>query len=453
MKITKKETYNKNKSSGINEKLISEYYDIIPHMENEIENLLKKFNVKKYDHKITTLLIDIIQNETLKILLSSKKIQKKTKANTKTNSDKPDYNQKNEDNQNNIPNQAPNITSQEIEKKETIDDSPSHLNDESNYVFKADSFDQKNEGSQNSPNIDNLIQPENVESISKNTESASEENVGNAENSKNDQSKENEMEKNSEEAQTKEEEKSGGLFKKISSFFSKKDNEDEKKQEDSEQIEDPSKDTKLNTDNNSIQNEKENLVNDTIQLDDPKSDEKNEEKSSLLANNDKLGETQKMETAKDNSNNNNDNKIGNAENINEKNNTSKENLDKINYDGTEQPNKNDEIKKNNNNENNNANEQEEAEEDVLIIDEESVNQAIREYALKYIYRKKNVDFVYDDPTYEQKDINNVFVDRNIKYPMGFPPHLPDDCSINTILPSWNIQYDFTKKNKNNQYRQ
>ncbi|KEG01308.1 conserved Plasmodium protein, unknown function [Plasmodium vinckei vinckei] len=442
MKITKKETYNKNKSSGINEKLISEYYDIIPHMENEIENLLKKFNVKKYDHKITTLLIDIIQNETLKILLSSKKIQKKTNA--KTNSDKPDFNQKNQDNQNNIPNQVPNTTSQEIEKKETIDDSFSHPNDESNYIFKADSFDQKNEGSQNSPNIDNLIQPENVESISKNTQSASEENVGNAENTKNDQSKENEMEKNSEETQTKEEEKSGGLFKTISSFFSKKDNE-EKQQEDSEKIEDPSKDTKLNTDDNSIQNEKENLVNDTIQLDDPNSDEKNEENSSLLASNDKLGETQEMETAKDNSNNNNYNKIRNAENINEKNNASEENLDKINYDIKEQT--------NNNNANNNPNEQEEAEEDVLIIDEESVNQAIREYALKYIYRKKNVDFVYDDPTYEQKDINNVFVDRNIKYPMGFPPHLPDDCSINTILPSWNIQYDFTKKNKNNQYRQ
>ncbi|CAD2087175.1 conserved Plasmodium protein, unknown function [Plasmodium vinckei brucechwatti] len=450
MKITKKETYNKNKSAGINEKLISEYYDIIPHMENEIENLLKKFNVKKYDHKITTLLIDIIQNETLKILLSSKKIQKRTKANAKTNSDQPDFDKKNQDNQNNIPNQAPNTTSQEIEKKETIDDSPNHPNDEPNYIFKADSYDQKNEGSQNSPNIDNLIQPEHVESISKNAQSASEENV---ENNKNDQSKENEMEKNSEETQTKEEETSGGLFKKISSFFSKKDNEEEKKQEDSEKIEDPSKDTKLNTDNNSIQNEKENLVNDTIQLDDLKSDEKNEEKSSLLASNDKLGETQEMETTKDNSNNNNDNKIENAENINEKNNASEENLDKINYDGTEQPNKNDDNKKNNNNENNNANEQEEAEEDVLIIDEESVNQAIREYALKYIYRKKNVDFVYDDPTYEQKDINNVFIDRNIKYPMGFPPHLPDDCSINTILPSWNIQYDFTKKNKNNQYRQ
>ncbi|VTZ67503.1 conserved Plasmodium protein, unknown function [Plasmodium chabaudi chabaudi] len=441
MKITKKETYNKNKSADINEKLISEYYDIIPHMENEIENLLKKFNVKKYDHKITTLLIDIIQNETLKILLSSKKIQKRTKANTKTNSDQPDFDQKNEDNQ------ATN-TSQEVEKKETIDDSPSHPNDEPNYISKADSFDQKNDGSQISPNIDNLMQSENVESISKNTQSASEENVGNAENNKNDQSKENEIEKNSEEAQPKEEEKTGGLFKTISSFFSKKDNEEEKKIEDSEKTEDPSKDTKLNTDNNSIQNEKENLVNDTTQLDDPKG----EEKSSLLTNNDKSGEAQEMETSKDISKNNNGNKIGNAENINEKNNASEENLDKINYDGTELVNKNDENKKNGKNENNNANVQEEAEDDILIIDEESVNQAIREYALKYIYRKKNVDFVYDDPTYEQKDINNVFVDRNIKYPMGFPPHLPDDCSINTILPSWNIQYDFTKKNKNNQYR-
>ncbi|CXI11272.1 conserved Plasmodium protein, unknown function [Plasmodium berghei] len=451
MKITKKETYDKNKPC-INEKLINEYYDIIPHMENEIENLLKKFNVKKYDHKITTLLIDIIQNETLKILLSSKKIQKRAKK-----TDKLDFDQKNEDN-NNILNQASNTTSQEIEKKETIDNSLTHPNDEPNYISKTNSFDQKNEGPQNSLNIDNVIQSENLESISKNTQSISEENGGNMENAKNDQSKENEMEKNSEEVQPKEEEKNGSLFKKLSSFFSKKNNEEEKK--------DLSKDTKLNNNNNSIQNEKESLVNDTTQLNDSKSSEKNDEQFSILANNDKPGEIQEMETAKDNSNNNksnpndinnnyNNNKIENTENINEKNNPSEEKLDKINinYDGTEHVNKSDENKKSNKNGNNNASDQEGTEEDSLIIDEESVNQAIREYALKYIYRKKNVDFVYDDPTYEQKDINNVFVDRNIKYPMGFPPHLPDDCSINTILPSWNIQYNFTKKNKSNQYRQ
>ncbi|SBT71871.1 conserved Plasmodium protein, unknown function [Plasmodium malariae] len=90
---------------------------------------------------------------------------------------------------------------------------------------------------------------------------------------------------------------------------------------------------------------------------------------------------------------------------------------------------------------NNINEQ------VLIIDEVSVNLAIKEYVLKYIYRKKNDDFLFDELAYQTKDTNNIIIDRNVKYPSGFPPYLPDDCSINTVLPSWNIKYNFNSAKK------
>ncbi|CAG9481746.1 conserved Plasmodium protein, unknown function [Plasmodium vivax] len=89
-------------------------------------------------------------------------------------------------------------------------------------------------------------------------------------------------------------------------------------------------------------------------------------------------------------------------------------------------------------------------EEVLVIDEESINLAIKEYVLKYIYKKKNVDFLYDELATQQKGSNSVgTVDRNVRYPTGFPPYLPDDCSINTILPAWDIKYNFNSSKGEN----
>ncbi|EUD66158.1 hypothetical protein C922_03353 [Plasmodium inui San Antonio 1] len=89
-------------------------------------------------------------------------------------------------------------------------------------------------------------------------------------------------------------------------------------------------------------------------------------------------------------------------------------------------------------------------EEVLVIDEESINLAIKEYVLKYIYKKKNVDFLYDELATQQKESNSAgIVDRKIRYPTGFPPYLPDDCSINTILPAWDIKYNFNSSKGEN----
>ncbi|ETW28700.1 hypothetical protein PFFCH_03829 [Plasmodium falciparum FCH/4] len=127
---------------------LEEYKDIIPDIEIQIENLLKKFHITKYDYKITHFLIDIIQNESLKILKNAKHIKKNIYYNN--------YN----DNDDNI--NYYNINDEHINNNENNDNiynvkENAHINHDTLYEEK---YIQKEEGTIN--HINNNTDMENI---------------------------------------------------------------------------------------------------------------------------------------------------------------------------------------------------------------------------------------------------------------------------------------------------
>ncbi|ETW18133.1 hypothetical protein PFFVO_03025 [Plasmodium falciparum Vietnam Oak-Knoll (FVO)] len=364
---------------------LEEYKDIIPDIEIQIENLLKKFHITKYDYKITHFLIDIIQNESLKILKNAKHIKKNIYYNN--------YN----DNDDNI--NYYNINDEHINNNENNDNiynvkENAHINHDTLYEEK---YIQKEEGTIN--HINNNTDMENI----------------NENNSPNKCSSHmlNDLLNNFNE---------DSAIEKNSHIDVVNNMEDEKVNiNDAEKI-----------DNEKINDEK----NDAEQINDEKNDdEKNDEPELSLSdifntiectsNNIQEQENKDELINKDIPSNN---KTDNKEN---------------NHIPKNNPlNCNDNNQKNLQNIGNNKNK---IRDEVLIIDEESVNLAIKEYVLKTIYRKKNVDFLYEKLEFQQKD--NLMVNRNIKYPSGLPPYLPDDCSVNTILPSWDIKYNFNSSKR------
>ncbi|SOV79915.1 conserved Plasmodium protein, unknown function [Plasmodium reichenowi] len=420
---------------------LEEYKDIIPDIEIQIENLLKKFHITKYDYKITHFLIDIIQNESLKILKNAKHIKKNIYYNN--------YNV-NDDNINYF-----NINDEYINNKENNDNiynvkENAHINHDTLYEEK---YIQKEEGK--------------IKDINNNTDM---ENI-NEKNSQNKCSSHmlNDLLNNFNE---------DSVIEKSSHIDVVNNIEDEKVNiNDAEKI-----------DNEKIENEKidaEQIDNEKIdaeQIDDKKTDAEqiDDKKTDAEQIDDKKINDEQINDEQINDEQINDEQINN-EQINDDNISNKPELSLSDIFNTiectsnniqEQENKdelinkdippinktdnkeNNYIPKNNHlncNDNNQknlqniSNNKNKIRDEVLIIDEESVNLAIKEYVLKTIYRKKNVDFLYEKLEFQQKD--NLMVNRNIKYPSGLPPYLPDDCSVNTILPSWDIKYNFNSSKR------
>ncbi|ETW56419.1 hypothetical protein PFUGPA_01592 [Plasmodium falciparum Palo Alto/Uganda] len=307
---------------------LEEYKDIIPDIEIQIENLLKKFHITKYDYKITHFLIDIIQNESLKILKNAKHIKKNIYYNN--------YNDK-DDNINYY-----NINDEHINNNENNDNiynvkENAHINHDTLYEEK---YIQKEEGTIN--HINNNTDMENI----------------NENNSPN----------------------------KCSSHMLN---------------------DLLNNFNEDSAIEKNSHIDVVNNMEDEKQENKDELINKDIPSNNKTDNKENNHIPKNNPLNCNDNNQKNLQNI--------------------------------------GNNKNKIRDEVLIIDEESVNLAIKEYVLKTIYRKKNVDFLYEKLEFQQKD--NLMVNRNIKYPSGLPPYLPDDCSVNTILPSWDIKYNFNSSKR------
>ncbi|KYN99707.1 hypothetical protein PGSY75_1032700 [Plasmodium gaboni] len=396
---------------------IEEYKDVIPDIEIQIENLLKKFHIIKYDYKITHFLIDIIQNESLKILKNAKHIKKNIYFNNHNIND----DNINDDHTNNIDNNNDNINN--VKENEDIKDDTLY---EEKYIQEEE---------EKIDDINNNIDMQNI-------------NEKNSPNESNSQIL-NELFDNFNEDSVIE--KSSHIDIVVNNTEKEKVNINdddiiEDKQIDDDVIEDKPIDDDIIGDkpiDDDIIGDKpidddiigDKQIDDDIIGDQPIDDD--------ISNKLELSLSDIFNTVECTSNN-----------IQEQ-----ENKDQLNNKDILPNNKND-IKENNHividnsinyninnkkNLQNIVNNKNKIHNDVLIIDEESVNLAIKEYIIKTIYRKKNVDFLYEKLECQQKD--NLMINRNIKYPSGLPPYLPDDCSVNTILPSWDIKYNFNSSKR------
>ncbi|KYN97784.1 hypothetical protein PRSY57_1032000 [Plasmodium reichenowi] len=420
---------------------LEEYKDIIPDIEIQIENLLKKFHITKYDYKITHFLIDIIQNESLKILKNAKHIKKNIYYNN--------YNV-NDDNINYF-----NINEEYINNKENNDNiynvkENAHINHDTLYEEK---YIQKEEGK--------------IKDINNNTDM---ENI-NEKNSQNKCSSHmlNDLLNNFNEDSVIE--KSSHIDV-VNNIEDEKVNINDAEKIDNEKIENEKIDAEK-IDNEKIDNEQI----DAEQIDDKKTDAEqiddkkiNDEQINDEQINDEQINDEQINDEQINNEQINDDNISNkpelslsdifntiectSNNIQEQENKDElinKDIPPINKTDNKENNyipKNNHLNCNDNNQKNLqniSNNKNKIRDEVLIIDEESVNLAIKEYVLKTIYRKKNVDFLYEKLEFQQKD--NLMVNRNIKYPSGLPPYLPDDCSVNTILPSWDIKYNFNSSKR------
>ncbi|ETW42513.1 hypothetical protein PFNF135_03174 [Plasmodium falciparum NF135/5.C10] len=393
---------------------LEEYKDIIPDIEIQIENLLKKFHITKYDYKITHFLIDIIQNESLKILKNAKHIKKNIYYNN--------YN----DNDDNI--NYYNINDEHINNNENNDNiynvkENAHINHDTLYEEK---YIQKEEGTIN--HINNNTDMENInENNSPNK--CSSHMLNDLLNNFNEDSA---IEKNSH-------------IDVVNNMEDEKVNINDAEKIDNEKINDEKNDAEqINDEKND--DEKNDEINDEQINDEKINDEQiNDEQinDDNISNKPELSLSDIFNTIECTSNN-----IQEQENKDElinkdiPSNNKTDNKENNHIPKNNPLNCNDNNQKNLQNIGNNKNK---IRDEVLIIDEESVNLAIKEYVLKTIYRKKNVDFLYEKLEFQQKD--NLMVNRNIKYPSGLPPYLPDDCSVNTILPSWDIKYNFNSSKR------
>ncbi|CDO64757.1 conserved Plasmodium protein, unknown function [Plasmodium reichenowi] len=425
---------------------LEEYKDIIPDIEIQIENLLKKFHITKYDYKITHFLIDIIQNESLKILKNAKHIKKNIYYNN--------YNV-NDDNINYF-----NINEEYINNKENNDNiynvkENAHINHDTLYEEK---YIQKEEGK--------------IKDINNNTDM---ENI-NEKNSQNKCSSHmlNDLLNNFNEDSVIEKSSHIGVVNNIEdekvniNDAEKIDNEKiDAEQIDAEQIDDKKTDAEQIDDKKTDAEQIDDKKTDAEQIDDKKI---NDEQINDEQINDEQINDEQINDEQINNEQINDDNISNkpelslsdifntiectSNNIQEQENKDElinKDIPPINKTDNKENNyipKNNHLNCNDNNQKNLqniSNNKNKIRDEVLIIDEESVNLAIKEYVLKTIYRKKNVDFLYEKLEFQQKD--NLMVNRNIKYPSGLPPYLPDDCSVNTILPSWDIKYNFNSSKR------
>ncbi|SBS81679.1 hypothetical protein, conserved [Plasmodium ovale curtisi] len=566
MKVRKRNQNDNKNKLHIDDDFIKEYYNAIPKVETEIENLLKSFHVKKYDYKITHFLIDIIQNETLQILRNAKNIKKGIYQTTVKGEGKEIINDKTVDGnidgvntRSNIEeiNNEQNDNKEKDDKKKAKIDVPidPQCNDHKyngeeerkrqcekdanmNILIKCEGTHKKanHEESENGVEI-NTQEEAGCEMIAEVVEGGSngEEVKGKKEEKEGEKVEDVEEEKKGEykeihnnnctpvedTGRVEPEEKAGrsepaeeenySLFRKISSYFTKKNKEEEEvsneinvnpsgentNMENNEKTPSQNGNTlhdtsilkehkengqdsidmdnyinifskniddkeKLNSeaatngnafidDNKSVKNNVKEEIEDTY----AKATWNNDDAEDKIAENapsgnvkgDKPSSTADKDDNTSNKDGNTANKDGNTANkdgntANKDGNTANEEENASNkQENTENTARNNDNPDGGNNPGDNGNGNSKAEE-VLVIDEESVDQAIREYVLKHIYRRKSVDFLYDEVSCEQREKTNVIVERNVKYPSGFPPYLPDDCSINTILPSWDIKYNF-----------
>ncbi|ANQ07089.1 Uncharacterized protein PCOAH_00013770 [Plasmodium coatneyi] len=490
--------------------LLDEYYNTIPGIELQIEKILESFHVSKYDYKITHLLIDIIQNETIKILRNAKNIKKNgidrrlyIKADpTKREDRKEDHvspnlvgssnsgdDTKKDDaskgmvegqprtDQSNVTADISNDASGANFKGGVIDDRatqavslgmeapPANERDEQvekqnqgNDIQADVGVAQTQEQSHDKGGLAELscgVEEGTKKEAAGGGKEESQVDVQNGEEKKQVEAETlqtGQTEQNGQEGQTDQNSESFSIFKTFSSYFAKvnKPNEEEGESAPEKSGNDESKNREAIDDPpkvNNPQNENEN-VNPSDNpagagnhfLNDAKNNIKEETNDTI-----KEGVPHGMSSSGQNLNPGDG--AGMAPNKNQMDEAGKE-TNQVGSGVSEEVQNGDEKE--------GAKDQAEQpqsqpatttttteQEEVLVIDEESVNLAIKEYVLKYIYKKKNVDFLYDELATQQKETNSAgIVDRNVRYPTGFPPYLPDDCSINTILPAWDIKYNF-----------
>ncbi|KJP86697.1 hypothetical protein AK88_03704 [Plasmodium fragile] len=496
------QTYNDEDHEG---KLLHEYYNAIPGMELQIEKLLESFHVSKYDYKITHLLIDIIQNETIKILRNAKNIKKNgldrrlfikadptKKEDTKEDHTSPDLVRSSN---NGDGTKKEDASKGMVEGQEKTDQSKvtTHISKDASGVDVKGGVIGVNATLAMSPPMattpvnerDGEVEKQNKANDAQGdgmkgepAEGSKEESQANLEHGEGKKEVEAETIKTGQTEDTGQAEQTGqteqadqstesfSIFKSWSNYFGKKSktNEDDggtplKKEEESA----PDKAANGESTNRDaiegapkLNSSDETAVREgTQQVQHPEGNSRpNEIENNVNPSGDPSGDGSHFVN-------------------NEKNNVKEETYDtSTGGDAGMAPNR-DQVGSGlsegksptdapqNSGEKKGAKDQAQqtqsqpvtaptAQEEVLVIDEESINLAIKEYVLKYIYKKKNVDFLYDEVATQQKESNSAgIVERNVRYPTGFPPYLPDDCSINTILPAWDIKYNFNSSKGEN----
>ncbi|SPJ10737.1 conserved Plasmodium protein, unknown function [Plasmodium sp. DRC-Itaito] len=484
------------KKKNENNYTLEEYKDIIPDIEVQIENLLKRFHITKYDYKITHFLIDIIQNESLKILKNAKHIKKNIYYNNyNVNDDNINNNDNNNDNIYNVKEKA-HINHDTLYEEKYMHEEEGKIYDINNNI-DMENINEKNSQNKYSSQMLDLLENFNEDSVIEKSShidivvnNIEEEKVNINYDEKKIDAEQNDAEQNDAEQNDAEQNDAEQIDdKKIDAeqIDDKKidaEQIDDKKidaeQIDAEQIDDKKIDAEQIDDKKIDAEQIDDKKIDAEQIDDKKIDAEQIDDKKIDAEqidaeqiDDKKMDTEQIDVEQiddkniDDDHNNDISKklelslsdIFNTIECTNNNIQEQENKDKLNNKDISPINKtankeNNHILKNNpvncntnnkKNLQNIGNNKNKIHDDVLIIDEESVNLAIKEYVLKTIYRKKNVDFLYEKLEFQQKD--NLMINRNIKYPSGLPPYLPDDCSVNTILPSWDIKYNFNSSKR------